>query len=237
MEESLKIEKLNKAFGNLDIFRDFNLSIRKGEITSLLGPSGSGKTTLLNLIAGLSEADSLGRNDFSDLVVSYVFQEPRLLPWKTVSANLEYVLKDHYPEWEIKNKIKTYLELVELGDYADYYPGALSGGMKQRVSLARAFCFPSEIILMDEAFQSLDPKLKSNLIRRFLELWKQDKRTTLFVTHNIDEAVNVGQNVILLSQKPVEIIKQFKVEKGNESKIKNEMTKLLHEETDGASIN
>ncbi len=231
MEESLKIEKLNKAFGNLEIFREFNIAVRKGEITSLLGPSGSGKTTLLNLIAGLMEADNIERNDFSDRTVSYVFQEPRLLPWKTVSANLEYVLKDYYSEGEIRSKIKTYLELVELDGFAHFYPEALSGGMKQRVSLARAFCFPSDIILMDEPFQSLDPKLKSNLIRRFLELWKQDKRTTLFVTHSIDEAISVGRNIILLSQKPVEIIKQFRIEAGNESKIETELTRYFCEDT------
>jgi NitT/TauT family transport system ATP-binding protein len=227
MEEKLNISQLNKSYDDLTIFRDFTLSIPKNEITSILGPSGCGKTTLLDIIAGISTADSLLENDFTGLNFSYVFQEPRLLPWKTVYGNLEFVIRDHFPADRTRDIINTYLELVELREYSGFYPDSLSGGMKQRVSLARAFCYPSDVILMDEPFQSLDIKLRASLTERFLKLWEKEKRTTLFVTHHAEEALGIGKNVILLSQKPVEVSGQFRNEETTKKLIREEIARLF----------
>lgn len=209
MEAELKLKNLNKSFPDLELFRDFSISFTRGKINCLLGPSGCGKTTILNIISGSVEADSLSANDLRTHSFSYVFQEPRLLPWKTVKGNLFFTLKGQIPEKELDSAAMEYLQLVELEKFSHYYPSALSGGMKQRLSLARAFSFPSDIILMDEPFKALDIKLKTNLMDRFRNLWEKDKRTVIFVTHEVDEALLLGQKITVLSGPPVRIIRQF----------------------------
>jgi len=204
------LKNIYKAYGSLNIFVDFSISFRKNQINCILGPSGCGKTTLLNIIAGLISPDSGTIEGFNRDRISYVFQEPRLLPWKTVSENIEFTLKDKVPGEAIHELIQKYIRLMELDGYSNYYPGQLSGGMKQRVSLARAFSFPSDIILMDEPFKGLDYKLKQSLQNSFTDLWEQDKRTVIYVTHDIDEAIELGQEIYLFSRHPVKILKTFK---------------------------
>jgi len=146
-------------------------------------------------------------------IVSYIFQEPRLLPWKTVRENIAFVLSEID---NTKETVDKYLRLVELEKFADYYPAKLSGGMKQRVAIARAFAYPSDIILMDEPLKTLDFKLKQNLMNSFRKLWQFDKRTVVFVTHEVDEALMLGNDIYVFSKAPVEIKQKFSINASSE---------------------
>jgi NitT/TauT family transport system ATP-binding protein len=206
---SLEVEHIAKHYGNKIIFDDFSLQFPEHQITTILGPSGCGKTTLLNLLAGHIPADGGDTGSFNHQEISYIYQEPRLLPWKTVLENIEFVLHAGHSN-EIAEQIALeYVEMMELTAFSGYYPAKLSGGMKQRVSLARAFAYPSEIILMDEPFNSLDLKLKETLMKAFLDLWKRDNRTVIYVTHDIDEALQMGHRICILSLPPVKVIRVF----------------------------
>ncbi|MEL7661337.1 ABC transporter ATP-binding protein [Acetobacterium wieringae] len=205
---SIVITNLSKKYGAETIFENFNLVIKKNKITGILGPSGAGKTTLLNLCSGLEQPDCGTIAGINFQSISYIFQEPRLLPWRTVRENLRFVSK----EKSIKKPslhdadIDAMLELVGLARAGDHYPSELSGGMRQRVSIARAFLYPSELLLMDEPFSSLDCALKNRLIDDFSKIWAQDKRTVIFVSHNEDEISRLAQEVLTFSDKPVQLL-------------------------------
>lgn len=183
----LEIKNLSKKYGDLSVYDNFNLSIEEGKIIGILGESGSGKTTLLNCIAGLTPFEG----NVTKLKCSYVFQTPRLVPNLTVRENLKLICKD-------ENKIGNMLEKVHLEDKAESFPVKLSGGQAQRVSLARAFLYDSDIILMDEPLSSLDLRLKKEITDLFLSLWQEDKRTAIYVTHDIDETVCIAHRIIIL---------------------------------------
>jgi len=203
---SLEIKGLYKNFGDIALFSDFSMAFHEGTITCILGPSGCGKTTLLNIMGGIIKPDSGQISGFNEKSISYIFQDPRLLPWKTVEENIEFVLNRDIPEEQRHKVTGQLIRLMELDDFAGYYPSKLSGGMRQRVSIARAFAYPSEVILMDEPLKGLDIKLKLNLIRIFSKIWQADKRTVIFVTHNVDEALLLGSDVIVLSRPPAKIL-------------------------------
>lgn len=205
----LSIENLNKSFDELVIFKDFSIKIPEGKITCILGPSGCGKTTLLNIIGGLVKADSGKFLGLENKVLSYIFQEPRLLKWKNVRENIEFVLKDLYPREKRLKIIDQYIEQVKLTPFREYYPDNLSGGMKHRASIARAFVYPSDILMMDEPFKGQDLKLKLSLIKLLLELLNNDTRTVIFVTHDIEEAVMLGDEIIVLGSLPAKILKKY----------------------------
>lgn len=233
----ISIKGLEKSYNDLTIFNKFDIVFESNEIACLLGPSGCGKTTLLNVISGLEKPNSIELGGFDPKNISYLFQEPRLLPWKTVWDNIAFVLKERYTKVEAAKVVDNYIRIVGLWDYKDYYPHELSGGMKQRASIARAFAYPSEVLLMDEPFKGLDPKLKSDLIKSFLELWNKDKRTVVFVTHEIDEAVAIGETVHILSDKPVTIKKTIQVARILESSENKNQTIIdlkeqIHKELD-----
>ena len=202
---SIEIKGLYKSFGELQVFSDFSIGFPEGTISCILGPSGCGKTTLLNIIGHLSEPDQGVITGIGDRVISYIFQDPRLLPWKTVKENIEFALPATIPGEERAKLAGRFIRLVELDGFAGYYPSRLSGGMRQRVSIARAFACPSGIILMDEPLKGLDVKLKHNLVRTFSRIWQADKRTVIFVTHDVDEALLLGSEIIVLSEPPVRI--------------------------------
>ncbi len=208
----LQIKSLNKKYEEISLYQDFSITFEEGTITCILGPSGCGKTTLLNMIGRTVLPDSGTFDGFNGKVLSYIFQEPRLLPWKTVRENIEFVLGDNINANERKALVDQFIRLVELDNFANYYPAKLSGGMRQRVSIARAFAYKSDIILMDEPLKGLDIKLKLNLIKTFAKLWKADKRTVIFVTHDVDEALLLGNEIIVLSQAPVQIETRVKVD-------------------------
>jgi NitT/TauT family transport system ATP-binding protein len=201
----IKINRLKKNYDSKKIFNDFNMNIEPYEITCILGPSGVGKTTLFNVISGLTDYDGGEITGIENRNISYLFQEPRLLPWLTVYENIDIVLKNIYPEKKRNEVITHYLEMVGLIEYIDNKPEELSGGMKQRLAIARTFAYPSSLLLMDEPFQGLDVKLKNDIIESFLKLWEKDKRTVLFITHDIEEALKVSDQIYIIQDNPVKI--------------------------------
>jgi NitT/TauT family transport system ATP-binding protein len=200
------VKNISKSFGALEVLRSITIAFQSGEVTCILGPSGCGKTTLLNIITGAEEQDSGEVIGFENENISFIFQEERLIEWKTVWENLKFVLKDKMPGAEINQTITKYLKAVDLLEYKDFYPNKLSGGMRQRVSIIRAFIFPSRVMIMDEPFKSLDKETKQGIMECFLGLMKQEKRTTIMVTHDVEEAIHLSDNIITLSAKPAQVI-------------------------------
>lgn len=203
---ALLIENLNKKYDDILLYRDFSISFTEGIITCILGPSGCGKTTLLNIIGGIILPDSGNFSGFQEKPMSYIFQDPRLLQWKTVRSNIEFVMDRGMTDEERHKESDRLIKLVELEGFAGYYPSQLSGGMRQRVSIARAFACHSDIILMDEPLKGLDIALKQNMIRSFARIWKTDRRTVIFVTHDVDEAIMLGAEIMVMSRPPVSIV-------------------------------
>lgn len=201
----LSVNHIFKRFGNLSVLGDLSLEVDENRMACILGPSGCGKTTLLNIIAGMVSPDSGSIKGFKDKTLSYLFQETRLLKWKTVRQNIEFVLKDRLPAGERRETVNRSIKMVGLSDFADYYPAKLSGGMKQRTAIARAFAYPANLLLMDEPFNGLDLAMKMSFIKAFTGLWLEDRRTTLFVTHNIQEALMLGDDIYVLSSRPAHV--------------------------------
>ncbi|MDE7384401.1 MAG: ABC transporter ATP-binding protein, partial [Anaeroplasmataceae bacterium] len=186
----IKLIDICKKYDEHVIFDHFTLEFPKNKITCILGESGVGKTTLLNMIAGLTNYN--GSIEGIEKL-SYIFQEARLIPSLTVKENLKFVSPEASDE-----RIEEILSKLEILDKKDTYPTKLSGGEAQRVSIARAFLFDAPIILMDEPFSSLDLSLKYKLISYFSSLWNMDKKTVLFVTHDIDEAILLADDIFIL---------------------------------------
>ena len=181
--------RLSKSYGEKVVFDNLELTIKAGEITCILGASGVGKTTLLNMLAGLTDFDGVIENKPSK--VGYIFQEHRLLPNLTVAQNLLYAGAS-------AEEIDRILEKVGLLEDKNKRPKALSGGEKQRVSVARAFVSGAPVLLLDEPFSSLDLALKTKMHKLFAELWAEKKQTAVFVTHDIEEAWSIAHRIILL---------------------------------------
>ncbi|EKQ53808.1 MULTISPECIES: ABC transporter ATP-binding protein [unclassified Clostridium] len=201
----ISIRNLYKSYDTDEIFKDFNINFSDEHINCIIGKSGCGKTTLLNIIAGLLEAQSGEIKGVSTRDISYIFQEDRLIEWLTVKENLEISLKRYFDKSLIGNKVEEILKLVGIYDVKDKYPKALSGGMRQRINIARAFGKPSKVILMDEPFKSLDYKLKYTIIDEFKNLLNKQKRMVILVTHDLDEAIYFRGNIIVFNNKPVQI--------------------------------
>ena len=193
---NIKLKNIHKSYGSKVIFDNYNMELEENKITALMGPSGSGKTTLANILAGLTPY----KGEVTGVTkVSYIFQESRLLPNLTVQDNLDYVLKREIKNSEERKKIiEDILTKVKLIEYKNYYPDELSGGMAQRVSIARAFIYPSSLLIMDEPFKELDEKLKEQVINEFIELHKSSPRTVLFITHDKTEATRLASKIINL---------------------------------------
>lgn len=207
----IKIEHITKSFGSLKVFDDFSLEFPEKQITAILGPSGCGKTTLLNILAGLIKIDQ-GKVATTDNV-SYLFQEPRLLPWLTIRQNIALILKDKMSVQAIDEWVFENLNATGLTEFGDYYPAQLSGGMRQRAAMARAFSYDAPLLLMDEPFKSLDIKTRFQLMADFLELWSKQPRTVVIVTHDVKEAVLMGSLIVVLSDKPVRVLREFNTNK------------------------
>lgn len=219
------IKDVEKTFYNkvektsFTVFNNINLTIKKGEFVSLLGPSGCGKSTLLNIVAGLDKASNgvvqIGTKEVSgpgsDRGV--VFQEAALMPWLTVLENVTFGLKKQKISKEAaEKKALEYLKLVHLSKFVGSYPHELSGGMKQRVSIARALAMDPEILLMDEPFGALDEQTRSMLHKEVQFIWEQTGKTIIFVTHNIRESVLLSDRIVLMGTRPGGIIKEFPVD-------------------------
>ncbi|MFA5468805.1 MAG: ABC transporter ATP-binding protein [Sphaerochaetaceae bacterium] len=215
----MKLNALRKSYlvdnKTLTVLDQFSLEVKKGTIVALLGPSGCGKTTLLRLVALLEQLDGgeIIREAGEEGPVSFLFQEPRLLPWHNVLQNVELVLRPFITNRSARlAKANEFLALVSLSKYSRFKVDQLSGGMRQRVAIARAFAFPANLMLLDEPFQSLDHQMRLALIKAFLSLWRQDKRTTLFVTHNISEALLAADTIVRLSSKPMQVVDTIKID-------------------------
>ena len=192
-----KLINVSKKWGNRSIFDNLSLEFDKDKTTAIIGKSGIGKTTLFKMIARLTdfegEISGFGR-------ISYVFQEPRLLPFLTVKENLLYALSGSNLGEDLQNTIEKYARLTEITQFLDKRADKLSGGEMQRVSLARAFCYPSDTILCDEPFSSLDLGLKKRIMGVYNDLISASPRTTIIITHTIDEALFLADTIVYIDQ-------------------------------------
>ncbi|MFB1098115.1 ABC transporter ATP-binding protein [Terribacillus sp. JSM ZJ617] len=206
---TLQVKALGRRFGEKQVLQQVDFSVGKGEIVSLLGTSGCGKSTVLRALAGL-DSDYEGNISIpSDQRVGFIFQEPRLLPWKTVLANATFGLKGDRKENEAK--ARRYLELVGLKDAEKLYPRELSGGMAQRAAIARALVTEPDILLLDEPFSALDAFTKMQLQELLLKIWETTGATIILVTHDIDEALYLSDRVLLLQGRPSTLAKDLKI--------------------------
>ena len=202
---------LRKRFASgVEALSGVDLAIASGRFASVVGPSGCGKSTLLRLVAGLEEASGgeltvdgrAPRDHGADL--GFVFQDPTLLPWRSVAGNVGLPLElRRTPD---TGRVDELLELVGLADFADAYPAQLSGGMRMRASIARALATRPRLLLLDEPFGALDEITRQRLNEELLRLWQEDGWTVLFVTHNVAEAVFLGQQVLIMSSRPGRVL-------------------------------
>lgn len=212
----LKVKDISKSFGSETIIRDISLELREGEIVSLLGASGGGKTTLFNIIAGLSKPDS-GEVllDGENIVgtpgkVSYMLQKDLLLPYKTVADNVALPLNiKGMSRKEARAKAESYFHEFGLEGTGHKYPSQISGGMKQRAALLRTYLFSEKVALLDEPFSALDMMTKNTVHEWYLDVMEKIKLSTLFITHDIDEAILLSDRIYLLTGKPGTITKEI----------------------------
>jgi NitT/TauT family transport system ATP-binding protein len=205
--------------GQLTALKNINLEVQAGEFLCIVGPSGCGKSTLLHLIAGLHRQTS------GDVLVDgapvqgtgtdriLIFQELGLFPWLTVAENVEFGMKmQGVPKKERQAKVKRYLRLVHLQQFHGHYTHQLSGGMRQRVALARALATEPDVLLMDEPFAALDAQTRDLLHDELERIWAETRRTIIFVTHNVREAVRLGDRVVLMTFRPGQIKREYKID-------------------------
>lgn len=201
----LKIHNIEKNFKDVSVLHNFSMEANREEIICIVGPSGCGKSTMLNIISGLIPPSG-GEVINNSQNTSYVFQEDRLLPWKDVYNNIRIVNEKSYHE----NCMKL-IEKVGLKGFEGFYPSELSGGMRQRCSIARAFNYEADLMLMDEPFKSLDYNLRIGMIHYLLTLWESKKKTIVFVTHEIDEALLLGDRILFLTNRPTKVLTEFNI--------------------------
>jgi NitT/TauT family transport system ATP-binding protein len=218
---SVKIAQISKTFHHHGVSQtvldQIDLTVQKGEFVSILGPSGCGKSTLLSIVAGLTAPTSGTvlvngkevKEPGSDRGV--VFQQAALFPWLTVEENVMFPLKKKMQKDEAKKKAHQYLAMVQLSQYAKHSPHELSGGMQQRVSIARALAMDPEVLLMDEPFGALDEQTRSRLHEVLEKIWIDTKKTILFVTHSIQESLKLSDRIIVMGTRPGRIIDEIEV--------------------------
>lgn len=215
-EIKVKVSHMTKKFGDLLVLNDISFDVKTGEFLCVVGPTGCGKTTFLNCLTKLKAYELTGGEilingepvDLQKHNIAYIFQEYSSFPWATVEENIAYGLKvKKRPPEEIKERVEEMLQLVGLAEYRNYYPGQLSASMLQRVSIARAFATEPELLLMDEPYGQLDIELRFRLEDELIKLWEMTKTTVLFITHNIEEAVYLGNKIMILTNKPTTVKK------------------------------
>ena len=215
----LSLKDIKKDFGSLEVLKNINLDLYEGEIVSILGPSGCGKSTLFDIISGILKEDA-GEIQIKGSL-GYMQQKDLLLPWKTIRDNIALPLEiQKVPKDEINQKIKEYIPLAGLEGFEDSYPSQLSGGMRQRVSFLRTLMASEDIMLLDEAFASLDSMTKSAMHEWLLDIVQELDNTILLITHDIDEALLLSDRIYLLSKKPAIVKKEFILDFNQEYKLK-----------------
>jgi NitT/TauT family transport system ATP-binding protein len=210
------LEGVTKVFGHgknaTTALENVTLELNKGEFVCILGASGCGKSTLLSLVAGLDKPTS-GTIEIANGRPAVMFQEPALLPWLTVRRNVELPMRIHKLDTEQRNKtVNRLLSMVGLIDFADHRPHQLSGGMRQRCALARALAQDSELLLMDEPFAALDAITRDQLHDDLNRIWQETGKTIIFVTHNVREAVRLGDRVVLMTPRPGRVAQTWDVD-------------------------
>ena len=213
-EVSVKVNHLTKKFGDLTVLNDISFEVEKGDLLCIVGPTGCGKTTFLNSLTKIYEAtsgeillDGHPVNPKKDNI-AYIFQGNSTMPWLTVEKNVAFGLDiKHVPKERRDELVNKYLEIVGLTKFKDYFPKQLSASMLQRVSIARAFATEPELLLMDEPYGQLDIELRFKLEDELIKLWEMTGTTVIFITHNIEEAVYLGEHIMILTNKPTTVKK------------------------------
>jgi NitT/TauT family transport system ATP-binding protein len=210
VNNKVAFRSVSMHFGNVDVLRDLDLDVREGEFVCILGPSGCGKSTLLNIVAGFI-SQSAGDVAIDGVPVAgpdprriFVFQERGTFPWLTVEQNIGFGLF-RLSDGEKRERIAHYVQLVGLQGFEKSYPRELSGGMKQRLEVARALAVNPDVLYLDEPFGALDSITRLQMRRELLRIWQAEKKTILFVTHDIEESVQLADRVVVMSQRPAHI--------------------------------
>lgn len=237
----LELINISKSYKNetgvKEVLSDINLSIKNGEFLAVLGHSGCGKTTLINIIAGFIEKNS-GKMILNGMEITgidknriMVFQEESLFPWLNLIENVEFTLKiAGSSKKEMREIAQKYIELVNLKGSEKLYVHQLSGGMKQRAVIARALAADSEILLMDEPFSALDHATKNKLRNELLKIWNETKKTIIFVTHDVEEALLLADRIVIISQTSGKIVKELSINIEREKrKYSRELEKMILE--------
>jgi NitT/TauT family transport system ATP-binding protein len=218
-ESKLSVAGLGKTFSTLEVLHDIGVEIADGEFISIVGPSGCGKTTFLRIVAGLEQATSgtvrIDGKEVRDPGIDrgFVFQSDNLLPWRTVFANAMIGPEvAGSADQGAKSRTLDLLKLVGLAGFENYFPRQLSGGMRQRVNLARALAVDPKILLMDEPFASLDAQTREIMQTELTRIWEQGRKTVLFVTHQIDEAVFLSDRVLVFARRPGRVREVVKID-------------------------
>lgn len=217
----LQIKNINKQFKNKkitsDVLTDINLNIQEGEFVSILGPSGCGKSTLLSIVAGLTKPTGgeilLNGNPIKKPGKDrgMVFQQAALFPWLTVEENVMFPLRKEMTKGQAREVAHKYLQMVQLSNYTKHSPHELSGGMQQRVAIARALSMNPKVLLMDEPFGALDEQTRSRLHYELEKIWMETKKTILFVTHSISEAIKLSDRIIVMGTRPGVVLEDIHV--------------------------
>jgi NitT/TauT family transport system ATP-binding protein len=209
-DSPLRLEGVSHSFGGLPVLRDLWLEVGRGEFLAVVGPSGCGKTTLLNLLSGfyVPTAGKVVRKGKARTV----YQQGGLFPWLTAAQNIALGLRHLSSETERRRQLEELLALIRLEGFAGHYPHQLSGGMRQRVELARALAGDSDILLMDEPFSALDYQTRLRMRRELVRMLERRPRTVLFVTHDIEEAAQLADRVAVLSERPARIQREMRLD-------------------------
>jgi len=217
--KKIVVKNLTKRFGELLVLDNISFDVADGEFISIVGPTGCGKTTFLNTLTKLmpaTEGNILVDGEEADPKkhnLSFVFQEPTCLPWRTVRNNVAYGMEvKGFPKEKRDERLKYIMDLVGLSDCANLYPNQISASMVQRIAVARAFAVDPDLLLMDEPYGQLDVKLRYYLEDELIRLWQKLKSTVIFVTHNIEEAVYVAERILVLTNKPTKIKAEVRVD-------------------------
>ena len=245
--DCLTLDRVHKTFGagrqEVVALRNVSLEIGEREFVCIVGPSGCGKTTLLNLLAGFEPPSTGQVKAFGQPVLApgpdrtMMFQDYALFPWLTVNGNIEYGLRRRGMERRQRSEtVRRYVELIDLKGFEGKYPHQLSGGMRQRVALARALAVNPAILLMDEPFAALDSFTRERMQDELVRVWTQEKKAVLFITHNIDEAIKLGDRMVVMSPRPGRITETIAmgserprdVDSGENVRIARHVREILH---------